>query len=202
MFDTGGKARRIAVLGGSFDPIHLGHLHIAEQILKFGQADEVWFIPAGMHRFKTQSIVLDFDNRKALIEKAIASEPHYKCLDLDKAGMGDGSTYEIMQKLKSTYPQHQFSFLIGMDNLPQLPSWVNFAWLKENIRFIIAVRPGYSPDSMVTSQLKDFSYLNCPPKDISSTAIRYRLKSGLSIQGMVPHFLLIEITRLYRALLK
>lgn len=202
MYGTGTPPLKVAVLGGSFDPIHLGHLHVAEQVLKFEAAQEVWFIPAGLHRFKQDSIRLDFDNRKALIDKAIASEPRFKCLDIDKAGSGDGSTYEIMQKLKSLYPSHAFAFLIGMDNLSQLPSWYNFAWLKDNVRFLIAVRPDYSADASVTSQLKDFSYLNCPPNNTSSTAIRYRLQNGLSIQGMVPHQLLIEITRLYRNLLK
>jgi len=196
------KSLKVAVLGGSFDPIHLGHLHIANQILELGAAQEVWFVPSGQHRFKQDRIVLDFDHRKSLVERAIAYEPRFKCLDIDKAGSGNGSTYEIMQKLKTLYPQHKFAFLIGMDNLSELPSWYNFDWLKENVRFLIAVRPGFSPDISVTSQLKDFAYVNCKPLDISSTAIRYRLKNNLSIQGLVPNHLLVEITGTYKALLK
>jgi len=202
MYLSGIHQLKITVLGGSFDPIHMGHLHIAEQVLKFGHADEIWFIPAGNHRFKQEAILLDFDARKSLIEKATAHEKRFKCLDMDKADAGDGSTYEIMQKLKTGYSSYKFTFLLGMDNLAQLPQWLNFNWLKDNVRFLIAVRPGYDPNSAVTSQLKDFAYLNCPPSNISSSAIRYRLANGLSIQGMVPHQLLIEITRLYRALLK
>ena len=193
---------KVAILGGSFDPVHLGHLHIAEQVLKLGHAQEIWFVPAGMHRFKQDSIILDYDSRKALIEKAIASEPRFRCLDIDKAGAGDGSTYEIMSKLKTQYSSYKFSFLIGMDNLSQLPSWHNFAWLKDNVRFLIAARPGHTPDGMITSQLKDFAYVKCPPNTVSSTIIKQRLINGLAIQGMVPHQLLIEITRLYRNLLK
>jgi nicotinate-nucleotide adenylyltransferase len=202
MVIVSGQPLKVTILGGSFDPIHLGHLHIATQVLQFGAAQEVWFIPSGQHRFKQDTILLDFDTRKSLIDKAIASEPRFKCLDIDKAGSGNGSTCEIMQKLQAAYPQISFSFLIGMDNVVQLPLWHNFSWLKEHVRFLIAVRPGYSPDSAVTSQLKDFSYLNCPPSSVSSTIIRQRLKNGLAIQGMVPHHLLIEITRLYKALLK
>lgn len=202
MVNTSGQPLKVAILGGSFDPVHLGHLHIANQILQLGSAQEVWFVPAGNHRFKQSFILLDFDARKSLIDRAIASESRFKCLDLDKAGTSDGSTYEIMQKLQTKYPNISFAFLIGMDNLGQLPEWYNFNWLKENVRFLIAVRPGYSPDSAITAQLKDFSYVNCPPLNVSSSAIRYRLQNGLSIQGMVPHQLLIEITRLYKALLK
>jgi len=201
MYGTTGSGVRVAVLGGSFDPIHNGHLHLANQVLKFGAAEQVWFIPAGAHRFKQDSILLDYDNRKALIDKAIASEPRFQCLDIDKAGSGDGSTYEIMQKLKSQYPQHSFSFLIGMDNLSQLPQWHNFNWLKDNVRFIIAVRPGYESIPAVTAQLRDFSYLNCPPNEISSSTIRRKIENGAGIQGLVPHHLLVEITRLYRGLL-
>jgi len=193
---------KVAILGGSFDPIHLGHLHVATHVLQLGAAQEVWFIPAGAHRFKQDSILLDYDSRKSLIDRSIATEPRFKCLDIDRAGTGDGSTYEIMQKLKSLYPTHEFAFLIGMDNIVQLPKWHNFNWLKDNVRFLLAVRPGFSTDGTVTSQLDDFAYVNCPPNTISSTDIRNRLKSGLSIQGLVPHHLLIEITRLYKALLK
>jgi nicotinate-nucleotide adenylyltransferase len=193
---------KVAILGGSFDPVHLGHLHIAGQVLEMGTANEVWFIPSGNHRFKHDTIVLDYESRLKLINKAIAGEPRFKCLDIDRAGMGDGTTYDIMQRLKSTYPQHSFSFLIGMDNLSQLSSWYNFNWLKDNVRFLISVRPGFSPDQNVLSQLKDFSYLNCKPLDVSSTNIRARLSSGLGIQGLVPHTLLIEITKLYRDIYK
>ncbi len=195
---TASKKLRAAVLGGSFDPIHLGHLHIAGQVLEMSAADEVWFIPSGNHRFKKDEILLDFDLRLALIQKSITAELRFKCLDLDRAGSGDGSTYQVMQKLYAQFPQHEFRFLIGMDNLSTLPQWLNFDWLKENVRFLIAVRPDYTTDMSVIAQLANFSYLNCKPIQISSTVIRYRLRNGLSIQGLVPHHLLIEITRLYK----
>lgn len=201
MINQSSQPMKVAILGGSFDPVHLGHLHIASQVLEMGAAREVWFVPSGNHRFKQSIILLDFDARISLIQRAIASEPRFKCLEIDKAGIGDGTTYDIMQRLKATYPQHTFTFLIGMDNLGQLPTWFNFNWLKDNVRFLISVRPGYSPDPAVISQLNDFSYLNCKPMDISSTNIRARLSSGLGIQGLVPHQLLIEITRLYKTVL-
>jgi nicotinate-nucleotide adenylyltransferase len=202
MYNPVGNPMKITVLGGSFDPIHLGHLHLADQVLKMNKAEEVWFVPAGNHRFKQANILLDFDNRISLINQCIKSEPRFKCLDIDRAGMGDGSTYDIMQKLKQQYPTYDFSFVIGMDNMAQLPQWFKFDWLKDNVRFLLAVRPGYSPDPNVISQLKNYTYLNCPPNSVSSTDIKQRLVNGLGIQGMVPHHVLIEITRLYKELLK
>jgi nicotinate-nucleotide adenylyltransferase len=201
MLNTTTKPMKVAILGGSFDPLHMGHLHIAKQVLDMEAAKEVWFIPSGNHRFKQAIILLDFDARISLIQRAIATEPRFKCLDLDRAGMGDGSTYDIMVRLQKQYPQHSFSFLIGMDNLAQLPQWYNFNWLKDHVRFLVSVRPGYSPDQSVISQLKDFAYLNCKPLDVSSTNIRAKISSGLGIQGLVPHQLLIEITKLYKELL-
>jgi nicotinate-nucleotide adenylyltransferase len=202
MNNTNAKPFKVAVLGGSFDPLHLGHLHIANQVLEMGAANEVWFVPSGNHRFKQAVILLDFDKRLSLIQRAIASEPRFKVLDIDKAGTGDGTTYDIMTRLMKQYPQNNFSFLIGMDNLAQLPLWFNFQWLKDNVRFLISVRPGYDSDPKITSQLEDFSYLNCKPLNVSSTIIRQRLLNGLSIQGLVPHQLLAEITSLYKTLLK
>jgi nicotinate-nucleotide adenylyltransferase len=193
---------RIAIFGGSFDPIHLGHLHIAQQVLDMEAAKEVWFIPSGKHRFKQDTILLDYPNRYSLIQKAIQNNRQFKLLDLDNTGMGDGSTYELMQKLIAQYPAQQFTYLIGMDNLAQLPAWVNFTWLKQNLRFLIAVRPGYSADASITSQLEHFNYLNCKPMEISSTSIRQKLISGQGIQGMVPPQLLVEITRLYKGILR
>jgi nicotinate-nucleotide adenylyltransferase len=201
MYNPAGNAKKIGVLGGSFDPVHLGHLHLAEQVLKMNKAEEVWFVPAGNHRFKQANILLDFDNRISLINQCIKSEPRFKCLDIDRAGMGDGSTYDIMQKLKQQYPANEFCFVIGMDNMAQLPDWYRFDWLKDNVRFLLAVRPGYNPDPNVIAKLKDYTYLNCPPNSVSSTDIKYRLVNNLAIQGMVPHQLLIEITQLYKKLL-
>lgn len=196
------SSERIAIFGGTFDPIHLGHLHIAKQVLEMEAAKEIWFIPSGKHRFKQETIVLDYDSRFALIQKALQSEPYMKVLDLDKAGLGDGSTYEMMQRLEKTYPGQKFTYLIGMDNLAHLHEWYNFNWLKENVRFLIAVRPGYTADAMVTSQLEKFNYLNCKPMEISSTDVRQRIVSGQGIQGLVPPQLLIDITRLYKLILK
>ena len=125
-----------------------------------------------------------------------------KVLDLDKSGLGDGSTYDMMQRLVSAYPQQKFTYLIGMDNLAQLPDWYRFDWLKDNIRFLIAVRPGYKADPLITSQLEKFNYLNCKPMEISSTQIRQRIITGQGIQGLVPPQLLVDITRLYKLILK
>lgn len=196
------KSERIAIFGGSFDPIHLGHLHIAKQVLEMHAAREVWFIPSGKHRFKQDTIVLDYDSRFALIHRTLQAEPDMKVLDLDKAGVGDGSTYDMMLRLMQAYPGQEFTCLIGMDNLPQLPNWQNFAWLKDNVRFLIAVRPGFKADATVISQIENFNYLNCKPIEISSTDIRQRIVSGQGIQGLVAHQLLVDITRMYKLILK
>jgi len=145
--------------------------------------------------------VLDYEHRLELVELAIQEEPRFQCFDYDRAGEGDGSTFNLIRRLQMLYPRHQFSFLIGSDNLAELPAWHRFDWLAEKVGFIIVERPEFPIDPDIIRLLKSHIKLKTHPLYISSTDIRDCLREGKSIYGMVPEALIESVTRYYRPLL-
>ena len=186
---------KVAVLGGSFDPVHSGHLHIANQILQQKVANTVLFVPSGNHHFKKTTIILPFEKRYALVQKAIQNNPFFAISDTDKEG--SGYTAHLMQKLFKLYPNIDFSFIIGSDNLEQLHLWYDYPYLAKELHFIIIPRPGYPLLPEVINQLKA-TVLNIELCSVSATEIRQRIKNGESIKGMVPEELEQEIIRFYQ----
>lgn len=185
-----------AILGGSFDPVHLGHLHIASQVLYWSRVSKVLFIPNGNHHFKKGLVRLSFADRYALVKKAIACEPRFAISDADRAG--SGFTADLLQDIMKENPQTRYVFIIGSDNLPGLPKWHNYKWLVKNVHFLLLPRPGYQIDMSLIANLK-ISIIPIELSEVSSTAIRERIDSGQSIEKLVPADLEAKITELYLA---
>lgn len=185
-----------ALLGGSFDPIHNGHLHIAREILKSGYVSRLVFVPNARHNFKKDSVTLDFKHRLALVRDAL--EPCMEAWEDDADG--SGYTAELLQKLYRKHPQLLFHFVIGSDNLANLPLWYDFAWLRANARFLIIPRPGYPSPQNVLRRIKRKT-LRIAPCPISSSQIRSCIAAGKPISGLVPESLEQRIIELYRPLL-
>ncbi len=192
--DPGNLEGYTAVLGGSFDPIHLGHLHIANQVLKLSSVKQVLFIPNGNHHFKVGKVRLSFSERYALVQRAIADEPRFAVSDADK--IGSGYTAHLMRRLFAENPQTRFVFIIGSDNLPKLDKWFDFSWLASNLHFLVLPRPGYEilADTLPTIKA---SLLPIELSPISSTEVKRCIDSGKSIRGLVPQSLEEDIIRLY-----
>ena len=183
-----------AVLGGSFDPFHLGHLHIATQVLAKSEISELIFVPCAKHPFKTDSIHLSYSERCVLIEHAIRNIPGLSLSRADEHG--SGFTSHLMQMLFHEHPEKHFVFIIGSDNLRHLDKWHDFPWLCANLHFIILPRPDYSLDEANSLPIRA-SILPIPLSPISSSDIRHRLTLGESINSLVPACLEDEIIRLY-----
>lgn len=192
--DPGNLEGYTAVLGGSFDPIHLGHMHIANQVLKLSSVKQVLFIPNGNHHFKAGKVRLSFSERYALVQRAIANEPRFAVSDADK--IGSGYTAHLMRRLFAENPQTPFVFIIGSDNLPKLDKWFDFPWLAANLHFLVLPRPGYEilTDTLPTIKA---SLLPIELSPISSTEVKRCIDSGKSIRGLVPQSLEEDIIRLY-----
>ncbi len=187
----------LALLGGSFDPIHNGHLHIARQILASGLVSGVVFLPNARHNFKKDSVLLDFPTRLELIRSVL--EPGMDVWDEDSSG--SGYTAELMQTLYQKHTGVTFYFVIGSDNLSGLPRWHDFAWLRGNVRFLIIPRPGFPTPLNVLNRIRRKT-LHIVPSVVSSTLVRERIREGKSISGLVPHSLEQRIAELYKPLLE
>ncbi len=187
----------IAILGGSFDPIHLGHLHIARQILENSQIKQVIFVPNGRHNFKKDQLRLDFEQRYALVQEAIKDEPRFSISPLDKDG--SGYTADLMRSFQSQNPLQKYVFVIGSDNLPGLKRWFDFAWLKDNTVFLVIPRPGLQIGEADLLGIQA-CILDIELSSVSATQIREKIKKGQSIQGLVSQGLEERIFRLYSEL--
>jgi nicotinate-nucleotide adenylyltransferase len=189
--------KRIALLGGSFDPVHNGHLHIAREILKSGTADGIVFLPNARHNFKRDKVLLSFELRFELVQLAL--EPGMQVWDDDSRG--SGYTSDLLKTIYAKYPELTFSFVIGSDNLANLPKWHDYSWLCENARFLVLPRPGYPLESAALIRIP-YTVLEIEPSAVSSTLVRERIAAGGSLSGLVPGHLEGRIWQLYSPLLQ
>lgn len=176
---------RIGILGGTFNPIHNGHLIIAEQVrIKFGLS-KVLFIPCNIPYHKKSIGLASAKHRLAMVKLAIKDNPYFEASDIEiKRG---GLTYSIdtIRYLKNTYPAGtQFYFIIGVDSLPELPLWREIKTLAKLCRFVAIDRPGFiRPKLKLSARI---SYLSYPLIDISSSRIRHSIKQRQSVKYLVP----------------
>jgi nicotinate-nucleotide adenylyltransferase len=187
---------RIGILGGSFNPIHNGHLEIAKRILLSKAVENIWFLPSADHPFKKSTICLAFELRLQLVKKAITDMPCCFAFDYDRQGDEPSFTALLLKKLALRFPDDEFHFIIGHDILPELERWFNYLWLRDNAHFIIINRPG-DYDLNTASVLKNKQFIEMQPQHVSSTQIRKQLAEGKNISGLVPAQIEPDIIKLY-----
>ena len=183
----------IGVLGGTFDPIHSGHLIIAEEArLKLGLA-RVLFVPAGQQWLKAGISIASAARRMEMVRLAIATNPNFEisAVDIDRPGPSYSvDTIAILQQQIGA--EAKIFFLVGWDSLAELPQWREPDRLIQLCKLVAITRPGFSrPDlkvleSSVPGVTESVVWLDITPIDISSTDIRERVAQGLSINGLVP----------------
>lgn len=189
---------RAGLLGGSFNPIHKGHIKIAKKVLQKLELDKVFFIPAAKHALKDNTGIISYDERCFLIKKAIAEYPYFEISYLDKT---DNYSYtdELIKKLKKKYPQTKFYFIIGADNVEELPAWHNYKWLLKNIRLVVVTRPGINKKRWKNlNYLNRLKFIDIKPIDISSSMIRKRIMKNKDITQLVPAIIKHDVLRLYK----
>jgi len=193
---------RVMVFGGSFNPPHLAHQQIVRAVLKANLADQVWYLPVGTHDFGKQ--VLSAKHRLAMLELILpqAGEVNYgrvriENCELKRAGVSHSA--DTLDYLAARYPQHQFSFLIGSDNLEKLHLWQDqrgrdFHYLIDHYPVYVYPRANYAfePFYQGLIALKDL-----PRVEISSTQVRQALETGVSDEVLKP-FLAIEVINYLR----
>ena len=191
------RAPRIGVMGGTFDPIHHGHLVAASEVAQSFDLDEVVFVPTGMPWQKQK--VTEGEHRYLMTVIATASNPRFTVsrVDIDR----DGPTYTIdtLRDLKAARPDAELFFITGADAIAQILGWRNHDELWELAHFVAVSRPGHvlSTEGLPS---EDVSQLEVPALAISSTECRERAASGLPVWYLVPDGVVQYISkhRLYR----
>lgn len=189
---------KIGLLGGTFDPIHLTHLHMAEVVKDECELDEVWFVPAYEPPHKQAPQATGHEDRMDMLQQAVDNVPYFKVCTIEYEREGVSYTINTVKELKKHYPQHQFYFVIGADMVEQLPSWEGIDELVKLITFIGVGRP--QRKLRTDPRYQPFiERVDMVPSFLSSSLIRERKKEGKTIRYLVPEqvYRYIEERRLY-----
>jgi nicotinate-nucleotide adenylyltransferase len=183
----------VGVLGGTFDPVHSGHLVIAEEARLKLELIKVIFVPTGQPWLKTNSKITEAAHRVEMVKRAIADNAYFELstMEVDRPGPSYSvDTLAILQRQLGS--EVKVFFLIGWDSLTELPQWKEPARLIQLCKLVAVTRPGFSrPDlkslePSVPGITQSVVWLDIPPINISSSDIRDRASQGLSIHGLVP----------------
>lgn len=194
--------QKIGVMGGTFDPIHVGHLMLAEWAIDAAGLDQVWIIPTGQSYMKADRQILPGSERLYMAELAVEGNDKLKCLDIEIARGGYTYSYETMEQLKSLYPEDHFYFIEGADCLYSMENWKYPERILASCTILAAMRGDAVLQELEvkkTELLKRFGgniqLMPFPQMSISSTEIRERLKQGKSVRYMVPDKVLMYILK-------
>lgn len=190
LFD--GEGKRVGILGGTFDPIHVGHLMMAEAVRGEYQLDEILFIPAASPPHKEGQRITSAEHRYLMTVLATLSNPHFFVSDLEMKRPGPSYTIDTIYALRYEFPKTAFSFIIGTDVIAEIATWDRVEELLTLCPFIAASRPGEEPDlARLRRELGALGEarihsVTTPELEISSTDIRQRVRRGASIRYIVP----------------
>lgn len=183
---------RIGILGGTFDPIHVGHLILAEQVAEELDLDGVLFMPAGNPSFKQDRKVTPAADRLAMVELAVADNPHFYVSDLEVKREGVTYTYDTLRELRACVPQDaRLYFIMGSDTLASLHQWRNAEELAGLATFVGVDRPGQrhvTKDALERLAQEGFGVriVQAPALEVSSSELRCRLADGKSVRYLIP----------------
>ncbi|WP_308638806.1 nicotinate-nucleotide adenylyltransferase [Paenibacillus silvisoli] len=188
---------KVGFMGGTFDPIHIGHMLAAETAREACGLDEVWFIPAGQPPLKESGPVADGQTRLEMVYRAVDFQPHFRAMDIELDSDGKSFTINTIKALQEQYPGREFSIIIGTDRVNDLPKWHQIEELAGMVRFIGMRRGGQDMevDSLPAFLQDRLTVVDMPQIKLSSTDIRDRLAQGRSIRFLVPDKVYSFITR-------
>ena len=173
---------RIGVLGGTFDPIHIGHLAAASEVFAALSLDRLLVVPAAEQPFKRGSEVASGADRLAMARLAVAADPRLEVSAVDIERGAPTYTIDTMSDLDAAYPESTWYFVTGADALARLGEWRESSRLREIATFVGVTRPGYD----VPSGLGEIPLVEVPALGVSSTDVRRRVSLGLPIRYLVP----------------
>ncbi len=190
--------KHTGIFGGSFNPIHCGHVALAEAVLRQAGLDEVWFMVSPQNPLKRQDDLLDDRQRLALAEKALKGHPGIRVSDYEMRLPRPSYTWNLLEALSRDYPDRTFSLIVGGDNWEIFSRWHCADDIRRNYPVVVYPRPGSPIAVEPREDDRRLTVIEAPLLDVSGTAVRRRVRQGESICGMVPDCIVGDVERLYR----
>ena len=185
---------KIGLYFGSFNPIHHGHLLIANYILQHIQLDQVWFVISPQNPLKRSSTLLNEYHRLHLVRLAIEGESGLKASDIEFKLPKPSYTVDTLAYLQEKYPADEFSIIMGSDSFQNLSKWKNYRWLLQHYPIYVYKRPEQET-LPAYPEAKGIQILDAPLLPISSTEIRQKIKAGKSVRYWLPDSVREEIEK-------
>lgn len=183
---------KIGVFGGTFDPIHLGHIGAAEKARDSMRLSVVLLVPAGQPMLKPPQPITPAEHRLQMLRLAIENNPDFKVSEIEIKRYGPSYTVDTMEELRRQYIDDDLYFILGWGSLSQLPQWRDAKRIIELCRLIAVPRPGCVKPSLeaMEAEIPGIServlFLEGPNNDISASSVREKVTKGMSIQDLVP----------------
>lgn len=174
----------IGLFFGSFNPIHIGHLIIANYIVEYTDLKEIWFVISPQNPLKEKSSLLADHHRLALVNIAVENDMRFKSCDIEFRLPQPSFTIHTLAYLKEKYPQKNFAIIMGADNLQSIDKWRNYRQIIDNYKIFVYPRPGN--DGGRFNDHTNVNWVNAPLMEISSSFIRKAIREKKDIQYYLP----------------
>ena len=178
------KKNKIGLFFGSFNPVHNGHMIIANYILEYTELEQIFFVVSPQNPFKQKAALLEDYHRLALVKEAIGDNDKYHACDIEFKMPKPSYTIDTLAYLKEKYPEKVFSLIMGSDNLKNFHKWKNSKQIINKHRLYVYPRPGF--DDSTFKEVKNIILIDAPLMEISATFIRNAVKEKKDIRYFMP----------------
>lgn len=183
---------KTGVFGGTFDPVHIGHLAVAERVRSDLSLDRVILVPTNKSPFKLGQVTSSGEHRLNMLRLATRDNPHFTASDIELRRGGTSYTVDTLEALNNLYPNDEFYFIMGMDSFLELNGWKGVGRLVELSQLVVVTRPGYELPQEQRKLLalpaevwRRTHFLEVPGLDIAATEIRDRVNKGQSVRYLL-----------------
>lgn len=179
------KKRQIGLFFGSFNPIHNGHLMLANYIVEYTDLDSLWFVVSPQNPFKDKDSLLDDNHRLEMLKMAIQNDERFEVCDIEFDMPKPSYTIDTLNRLSELHPYTEFYLICGMDNLNKFNKWKNYQDILDNYHLLVYPRKNY--DGGELSNHKSVQIINAPEIEISSTFIRKAMTENKDLRHFMPN---------------
>jgi len=174
---------KVGLFFGSFNPVHIGHMAIANYITEFAGLKQVWFVVSPQNPFKKREDLLNDIDRYEMVLKAIGDDPRFRVTDIESRMPKPSYTIDTLKQLTGKYPNHNFSLIVGSDILESFTRWKEYQSILDNFPVLVYPRPGAVPASFTHPCIRT---LDAPLIEISSTFLRNAIREGRNMRCFFP----------------